>query len=51
MLINYRLGVPERLGIDYETLRELKPDLIYWQNTGFGEEGPEAFRAGSDVVA
>ena len=51
VLNNYRLGVAERLGIDYETLREVKPDLIYWQNTGFGEGGPEAYRAGSDVVA
>jgi len=51
VLINYRFGVPERLGIDYETLRKIRPDLIYWQNTGFGERGPEAYRAGSDVVA
>jgi formyl-CoA transferase len=51
VLINYRLGVAERLGIDYETLRGLRPDLIYWQNTGFGAQGPEAYRAGSDIVA
>ena len=51
VLVNFRLGVPERIGIDYDTLRAIKPDLIYWQNTGFGEEGPEAYRAGSDVVA
>ena len=49
--INYRLGVAERLKIDYETLSALRPDLIYWQNTGFGEQGPEAYRAGSDIVA
>ncbi len=48
---NYRLGVAERLGIDYETLRGIRPDVIYWQNTGFGEGGPEARRAGSDIVA
>lgn len=51
VLVNYRLGVSERLGIDYPTLRSIKPDLIYWQNTGFGENGPERTRAGSDVVA
>ena len=51
VLINYRLGVAERLHIDYETLSAIRPDLIYWQNTGFGEEGPEAYRAGSDIVA
>jgi formyl-CoA transferase len=49
--INYRLGVAERLGIDYETLSAIRPDLIYWQNTGFGKDGPEAYRAGSDIVA
>ena len=51
VLINYRLGVAERIGIDYDTLKALRPDLIYWQNTGFGEGGPEAYRAGSDIVA
>ncbi len=49
--INYRLGVAERLRIDYETLSGIRPDLVYWQNTGFGDEGPEKFRAGSDIVA
>src|SRR6185369_13165443 len=48
---NYRLGVAERLGIDYESLRAIRPDIIYWQNTGFGDSGPEAYRAGSDIVA
>lgn len=51
VLINYRFGVSNRMGIDYDTLRAIRPDLIYWQNTGFGEQGPEAYRAGSDVVA
>jgi formyl-CoA transferase len=51
VLINYRFGVANRMGIDYDTLRAIRPDLIYWQNTGFGEQGPEAYRAGSDVVA
>ena len=51
VLINYRFGVAERMGIDYDTLRQFRPDLIYWQNTGFGETGPEAYRAGSDIVA
>ena len=49
--INYRLGVAERLGIDYATLSAIKPGLIYWQNTGFGKDGPEAYRAGSDIAA
>jgi crotonobetainyl-CoA:carnitine CoA-transferase CaiB-like acyl-CoA transferase len=51
VITNYRLGVAERMGIDYEVLRTLRTDLIYWQNTGFGETGPEALRAGSDIIA
>ncbi|MFN8637885.1 MAG: CoA transferase [Dehalococcoidia bacterium] len=51
LLINYRLGVAERMGIDYDTVRQYRPDIIYWQNTGFGEGGPDAYRAGSDIVA
>jgi crotonobetainyl-CoA:carnitine CoA-transferase CaiB-like acyl-CoA transferase len=33
---------PRRLGMDYETLRAQKPDLVYCQATGFGAEGPYA---------
>ena len=51
VVINHRPGVAQRLRIDYETLREFRPDLIYLQLTGFGEQGPEAGRAGSDIVA
>lgn len=51
VLINYRPGVPARLGIDYETLREIRPDLIYMDITGFGREGPWATEAASDLVA
>lgn len=48
---NARPGVPERLHIDYETLKRHRPDLIYLHTTGFGQRGPNAFRAGSDIVA
>src|SRR5215471_18841594 len=49
VLSNFRLGVPERLGIDYGSLTKLRPDLIYAQITGFGEAGPGALWAGSDL--
>ncbi|MYE31198.1 MAG: CoA transferase [Chloroflexi bacterium] len=49
-LINARPGVPERLNVDYDTLIEYRPDLIYLENTGFGDRGPSALRSGSDVV-
>lgn len=51
VLINYRAGVPAKMGIDYATLRGLNPRLIYASITGFGETGPYAKRAGSDIVA
>jgi CoA:oxalate CoA-transferase len=37
---NFRPGVPRKLGIDYDSLRALKPDLIYASITGFGASGP-----------
>ena len=51
VLHNYRPGVPERLGIDYETLAALRPDLIYGEISGFGARGPLADRPGSNIVA
>ncbi len=51
VVCNYRAGVPARLGIDYATLSALRPGLIYATVTGFGEIGPSATRAGSDIVA
>ncbi|MBX7112454.1 MAG: CoA transferase [Dehalococcoidia bacterium] len=50
-IINSRAGVPGRLGVDYETLAKSRPDLVYMENTGYGDEGPSAQRAGSDIVA
>ena len=50
-VINARPSVPPRLRVDYETLREFCPDLIYVENTGYGKEGPSAERSGSDIVA
>ncbi|MBI5949587.1 MAG: CoA transferase [Chloroflexi bacterium] len=51
VLLNYRAGVAERLGIDYATLSRLNPGLVYANITGFGDGGPYATRAGSDIVA
>jgi formyl-CoA transferase len=51
VIINYRAGVAERLGIDYKTLSRFKPGLVYAAITGFGDHGPYTTRAGSDIVA
>jgi crotonobetainyl-CoA:carnitine CoA-transferase CaiB-like acyl-CoA transferase len=39
---NYRPGVMRRLGLDYEALRLLKPDLIYCAISGYGQTGPSS---------
>ena len=62
-LTNVRPGVPQRIGVDYETLRRFRPDLIYLHNTAFGapDEVVEGaidaaaaqritMRAGSDII-
>lgn len=51
VIVNYRYGVAAQLGIDYETLRQIRPDLIYVESTGWGSRGPLATRGCSDVVA
>ncbi|WP_243638076.1 CaiB/BaiF CoA transferase family protein [Rubrobacter taiwanensis] len=48
---NYRPGVAGKLGVDYETLKELNPRLIYASISGFGQTGPYALRAGYDLIA
>jgi crotonobetainyl-CoA:carnitine CoA-transferase CaiB-like acyl-CoA transferase len=48
---NFRPGVTRKLGIDYETLKEINPRLIYASISGFGQTGPYAMRAGYDLIA
>lgn len=45
---NFRPGVMGQFGLDYETLREGHPRLIYCSVTGFGQTGPYRDRAGYD---
>ena len=51
VVVNYRYGVAANIGIDYETLKQFRPDLIYVESTGFGTRGALAQRGCSDVVA
>ncbi len=48
---NNRPGVAARLKIDYETLRQLNPRLVYASISGFGQTGPWAKRPGLDLIA
>lgn len=45
-----RVGVMERLGLGYETVRDRNPRLIYLSVTGYGERGPNARRGGVDMA-
>ncbi|HET8610778.1 MAG TPA: CoA transferase [Burkholderiales bacterium] len=47
---NFRPAVAPRLRIDYETLREVNPRLIYCAVSGYGESGPLRNKAGYDQV-
>ena len=42
ILHNFRAGVVDRLGLDYDSVREAKPDIIYTVISGFGAEGPKS---------
>jgi crotonobetainyl-CoA:carnitine CoA-transferase CaiB-like acyl-CoA transferase len=48
---NFRSEVKQRLGIDYETLSQRNPRLVYASISGFGQEGPYASRPGVDQIA
>ena len=50
VLDNARLGVLHRLKIDYANLAKVKPDIVTFSVTGFGEQGPLAVKPGFDPV-
>ena len=43
-------GVTQRLGIDYESVRELRSDIVYCSISGFGATGPLSKDKGYDVI-
>lgn len=47
---NLKTGDMARYGLDYATLSQLNPRLIYCSITGFGQTGPNAHRAGYDFM-
>jgi crotonobetainyl-CoA:carnitine CoA-transferase CaiB-like acyl-CoA transferase len=49
-LQNYRPGVAGRLGVDYETLCRIRPDLVYVSLSGYGQSGPYVMRPGQDLL-
>jgi crotonobetainyl-CoA:carnitine CoA-transferase CaiB-like acyl-CoA transferase len=47
---NFRAGVAERLGLGYDAVRQLRPDVVYCSITGFGSGREPAGRSGYDFI-
>ena len=48
---NFATGVSKKLGVDYETVKAIKPDIIYLSITAFGQYGPLSTNPGYDMLA
>lgn len=48
---NFRPGVMERIGLDYDSVKAINPSIVYGSITGYGAEGPFAKRPGQDLLA
>ena len=46
----YRAGVIEKLGFDYDSVREMNPRLVFCSITGYGQQGPKRALPGYDAV-
>jgi len=51
LLHNLRGGAMERLGLDYETLRQVNPAIIYVHASAYGQEGPDTNLGSFDMLA
>ncbi|MCU1509422.1 MAG: CoA transferase [Glaciihabitans sp.] len=51
LIQNFRPGVMERIGLDYESVRQLNPAIIYASASGYGDSGPWKDRPGQDLLA
>lgn len=47
---NFRPGAAKRLGLSYEDVRALKPDIVYCSLSAYGQDGPFSHRKGYDHV-
>lgn len=47
---NFRAGVMKKLGLDYDTLRDINPTLVYCSISGYGQQGPMSNRAAYDQI-
>jgi formyl-CoA transferase/CoA:oxalate CoA-transferase len=47
---NFRPGVTSRLGVDYDSLKKVNPELVYCSISSFGQTGPYALWPGYDLI-
>ena len=47
---NYKVGGLKKYGLDYDSLKEANPRLVYASLTGFGQTGPDARKPGYDYI-
>ena len=47
---NFRPGVMEKIGLDYESVKAINPRIVYGVVTGYGTKGPWASRPGQDLL-
>lgn len=50
MMHNFRPGVMERIGLDYETVKQINPGIVYGEISGYGTEGPWKDLPGQDLL-
>ena len=48
---NFRPGVIERIGLDYENVKKINPKIVYGTISGYGSEGPWSLLPGQDLLA
>jgi formyl-CoA transferase len=51
LIENYRPGVMRRFGLDYASLKDSHPTLVYASISGYGQTGPDALKGGFDLIA
>ncbi len=47
---NHKMGIPERLGFDYDSIKKHNPRIIFAHSTGYGRRGPDAHHGVYDPI-
>ena len=50
LIENYKVGGLAKYGLDYQSVKEINPKLVYCSITGFGQSGPSPHKAGYDAM-